>query len=402
MNYLKKNTYRFLFNCFYFVVLSFLLFLFPQLACAQTYGSGSYGGGNYNVGDVSSNSTANNTTSGNGSASTPVCGMTPPSSTPQWLYAAIPQDGNAIMLYFTDADTSAPYDHYTVTYGLSRGNYSFGLDNAGGKGIRTVLINALLPNTTYYFKIRPGNGCAPGVWSNEISATTKSLISQNTLQFTSTTILPEKEAPQSQTAQNTQSQPACQQTYTVKSGDTFYAIAKKLLQDGGKYPDISNLNKDTYPSLQTSNSIYTGWKLKIPCSTQQEAATPKLPTPETGYDVNVTVKDTNNKPVEGAAVTLHSIPKQAKTDKNGIATFHQIEQGEHTVIIAYANYQGEENIHLSGKVKTFDVNIQVKPVNVLVNPLVLVIIGVLVVIIGVLCFFLWRKSKNSPRDKYLR
>jgi cobalamin biosynthesis Mg chelatase CobN len=35
------------------------------------------------------------------------------------------------------------------------------------------LVNSLQPNTKYYFKIRSGNGCATGNWSNEISAQTK-------------------------------------------------------------------------------------------------------------------------------------------------------------------------------------------------------------------------------------
>src|SRR5205807_7949786 len=96
----------------------------------------------------------------------------------------------------------------------------------------------------------------------------------------------------------------------------------------------------------------------------------------------------------GASVTLHSIPTTVTTGKAGVATFHHIEQGQHKIIIAYANYQGEENINLSGKVKTFDVNVQVKPVNVLISPVVLVIIGVVVGIILLLCFLLLRRNKR--------
>src|SRR5437588_45507 len=76
-------------------------------------------------------------------ASAPTCGMPSPSSASQWLYAAVPQDSTSVKLYFTDAGGS--YDHYVVEYGLSSGNYIFGLDNAGGKGTRTVTINLLLP-----------------------------------------------------------------------------------------------------------------------------------------------------------------------------------------------------------------------------------------------------------------
>src|SRR5260370_3366596 len=172
---IMKQIFLFLRNTtllFLFLLLVSIVFSLPPKAFAQAYGSGNYGGGNYNAGDASNNSTNTNSSGTSGNGSPPVCGMTPPTQNPQWLYAAVPQDGNAITLYFTDADGSYPYDHYTVTYGTSSGNYSFGLDNAGGKGIRTVLIGSLMPNTTYYFKIRPANGCAAGVWSNEISAKT--------------------------------------------------------------------------------------------------------------------------------------------------------------------------------------------------------------------------------------
>src|SRR5258708_21832886 len=42
-------------------------------------------------------------------------------------------------------------------------------------------VNSLSPNTTYYFKVRGGNGCATGAWSNEISATTNGFLSVNQL-----------------------------------------------------------------------------------------------------------------------------------------------------------------------------------------------------------------------------
>ena len=53
----------------------------------------------------------------------------------------------------------------------------------------TYLVTSLSPNTTYYFKIRAGNGCAPGNWSNEISTTTQGLISTNQLLITSSQLL---------------------------------------------------------------------------------------------------------------------------------------------------------------------------------------------------------------------
>ena len=46
--------------------------------------------------------------------------------------------------------------------------------------------------------------------------------------------------------------------HTVVRGDSLWAIAKKYLGNGSRYPEIKKLNG------LTSNTIYSGWKLKIP------------------------------------------------------------------------------------------------------------------------------------------
>ena len=52
--------------------------------------------------------------------------------------------------------------------------------------------------------------------------------------------------------------PKEQRTYTVKSGDTLWGIAKKELGSGARYTEIVQLN-----GLKTS-TIYSGQKLKLP------------------------------------------------------------------------------------------------------------------------------------------
>lgn len=50
-------------------------------------------------------------------------------------------------------------------------------------------------------------------------------------------------------------------TYTVKQGDTLWAIAKKYLGDGNRYTEIYNLNKN---KVSNPNLIYPGQVLTLP------------------------------------------------------------------------------------------------------------------------------------------
>lgn len=58
------------------------------------------------------------------------------------------------------------------------------------------------------------------------------------------------------------SQPSIQpKTYTVKSGDTLWGIAKTILGNGNRYNEIYNLNKD---KIQSPNLIFPGQVLVLP------------------------------------------------------------------------------------------------------------------------------------------
>lgn len=57
------------------------------------------------------------------------------------------------------------------------------------------------------------------------------------------------------------SQAPKQSTYTVKSGDCLWNIAKKYLGDGSRYTEIYNLNKD---KIKNPNLIYAGQILTLP------------------------------------------------------------------------------------------------------------------------------------------
>ena len=54
-----------------------------------------------------------------------------------------------------------------------------------------------------------------------------------------------------------------QKTYTVKSGDTLYDIAKKHYGKGSDYKKIIEKNKSKYPSLAKNTTLKKGWVLTI-------------------------------------------------------------------------------------------------------------------------------------------
>ena len=65
-------------------------------------------------------------------------------------------------------------------------------------------------------------------------------------------------------------------TYTVKSGDTLYSIAKATLGDGTRYMEIYNLNKAAIDSANSGSTaskcnVWAGMTLKLPEATNMHA-----------------------------------------------------------------------------------------------------------------------------------
>ncbi len=259
---------------------------------------------------------------------------------PPWLYGAIAQNSNSILLYFTEA--ADPVDRYAIKYGTKSGEYIYGADNLGIKSESrmTYLVKELKPNTTYYFKVRGGNGCKPGDWSNEMKATTKSAFSYNNLEFTSSTL---------------ESTP--------------------LTQDD---LDSSGINSTNDPTTTSEN-------------VDKEAMEEIVDTE--GYTVKVRVIDEQGNPVEGAKVTMHSRVQETTSDKDGYAIFNNVEKGDHRVIIAYNGYEGEQALNLTGDVREFSLEIKIKPQNVFYSPIYLWSIGIFAVITTILVILLIRRRK---------
>ena len=325
-------------------------------------------------------------TNSSSTASAPGCNDPAPGIKPPWLYGAIAQGSGSVLLYFTEADN--PVNKYVLEYGTKSGDYPYGVQDMGinSRGQMTYLVKSLSPNTTYYFKVRGGNGCATGTWSNEISAKTLGLYAINNLNFVSSTLTPVTTPAQSEAVP-----PNSCQIYTVKNGDTLMSIAQNQLGGSTKFQEIIDQNKNTYPAI-ASHTLNVGWKLNLNCNqlNNQPTTTPN----QNGYDVKVKVIDTSKKPVKGATVTIHSNPQTTKTDVNGIALFQNVEAGQHQVLIAYSGYSGQQSINLTGDVKEFDLNVTVQKQNVLLSPQVIFIVGLLSVIIIILIYVLVRMKKK--------
>ena len=115
--------------------------------------------------------TSNSNSNSNSSPTAPICVDTAPTNNPDLFQ--IDRTGSKAVLYFTPVNDHLSY--YYVAYGLSPGDERYGVSFPAGlsSGVVNFTINDLNPNTTYYFKVRGGNGCAPGGWSNNKESNSK-------------------------------------------------------------------------------------------------------------------------------------------------------------------------------------------------------------------------------------
>lgn len=181
-----------------------------------------------------------------GSASSPSCTVAPPSTAPQ-LFQVVAK-GTTATLYFVPV--SGPNNKYFISYGLTESAEGFGTEfsYADSSGVIPYTVNSLFQGT-WYFKVRGGNGCMPGSWSQIISTKVTGVLGARDNAVGHTTIL----------GASTRNTPTCSE-YTVQSGDSLWKIASSKLGSGTKYQTIMQKN-----SL-TSSRLTVGQKLMIGCS----------------------------------------------------------------------------------------------------------------------------------------
>jgi hypothetical protein len=167
------------------------------------------------------------------SPSPPACNNSSPVGQPDLFQIDV--SPTQALLYFTPVKNVS---EYVVAFGNFGGTFK----TVQSDGVVTLLISHLTPNTSYPFKVRGGNGCATGAWSNEKNVTT---LGYNL------------EAP---TRQN-----LC--THTVLPGDTLWTIAQKTLGGGKLYPKIVEKNFSQYPEIEMKLKV--GSVLKLPCEDQE-------------------------------------------------------------------------------------------------------------------------------------
>ncbi len=95
---------------------------------------------------------------------------------------------NTATLYF--APPAGEYSSFYVSYSRYPDYFEYGAEYSQNysTGVLQYTIGQLQPNTRYYFRIRPGNGCATGNFGNTMTATTNSNVRQTAAFYKGTKI----------------------------------------------------------------------------------------------------------------------------------------------------------------------------------------------------------------------
>lgn len=109
------------------------------------------------------NGGGNNGNSNGGSVGAPSCNSQAPSSAPK-IISAVTTGKNEITLSWTKAGD--PANNYVIAYGVQKGKPLYG---ASIGNVTTFSVKGLSGGFTYFFKVRGGNDCQPGAYSQELA-----------------------------------------------------------------------------------------------------------------------------------------------------------------------------------------------------------------------------------------
>lgn len=139
----------------------------------------------------SSNSSSNSDSNSNNNPTPFVCNDSKPKTAPRLISAQITGRSNAFLTWTKAED---PVTSYLIAFGRKKGVMEYGVPNAGGHETTNYTINGLDPLTTYYFKVRAGNNCMPGDFSNELAIQVRggnqSILSSRTTSLTKQSNIP--------------------------------------------------------------------------------------------------------------------------------------------------------------------------------------------------------------------
>lgn len=220
----------------------------------------SSGGG----GDSSNN---NSSSSSNNTPPAPSCNSSAPTGNTNLFQIDV--NANQSIIYFAPA--SGSITGYNVYFGLKPDQYQYSaIVNSGSSGgVLSYKVNSLQPNTNYYFRVQPMNGCASGAKSNEMSVKTLNSGNRGGKTFYKDfpsrllSIFPRKVT--ALTATNSVSNTTaaggtldgCH--YQVQAGDSLWEIAAAFFGKGNLFGQLMSQNG------LTSSLIQTGQTLKVGC-----------------------------------------------------------------------------------------------------------------------------------------
>lgn len=335
--------------------------------------------------------------SSEGGSSSTSCTLSPPTGSPNLFQ--IKSTANSATLSFTP--TGGSTTGYTISYGTNTqaNQYSVSFNDSDTSGAQTYTINDLSQNTIWYFQVRANNNCAPGQFSNVMSASTTSPATQNIIQKLvakknlSTIAEERKIAKITPTVTPTPStRNVCE--HTIAPGDTLWKIARKYLGEGERFAEIVDLNKKEFPYIE--DALTKGDVISIPCKKEtNEKKAPEVKDEKKAYDLTIKLS-ADGKPLSGANVEIHSKVQKTIASKEGVASFKNVEPGEHTVKIAYESYTGEHKIALTGDEQDVNIDLSIKLVqNGFASRPVQIVISILIAAVLVQTVLILKKRKAS-------